>query len=109
MAWETNEWYAPALAATMALTGVALAVAAFWVRRWPSVPGTIDISIYHTALSEDGDDAPFGRMTLYLSYSYTVRNRDYAGSHVSPAFLASVRPDKRNSELYRERMKVTVY
>lgn len=97
-----SEWYAPVFSAALGLVAITIACCAFWARRWPSVPGTIDISIYDTDLDGEG-------MKLFLSYSYTVGNRDYAGAHVSPPLVANVRPAKLNARLYREKMKVKVY
>jgi hypothetical protein len=105
MDFELQPWHAPALATLISLAGVCIAGLAFWVRRWPSVPSVIDISIY----AEKDDDSESGVKKLFLSYAYTVGNRAYAGENISLPLLPDIRDDQLSANRYREGAEVTVY
>jgi hypothetical protein len=60
---------------------------AFWSMSWPTVKGTIDVSIYDREWSADASGSEVtiekkGR--FYLAYSYSVGGRAFQGSRISP-------------------------
>jgi hypothetical protein len=85
-------------ALTVPLVGLA-----YWSRRWPSVKGVVDISIYDTDRSDE-----YNSKKLFLSYSYTVAGRQYAGDSVVLGGLSQLRSDQANRARYREGVEVNV-
>src|SRR4051812_36924560 len=102
---ELQEWHVLALATFIGAIGALIAVTAFLCRRWPSTGSRIDISIYDLA----DEDSESTSAKLFLSYPYTVGNRDYAGENVSLPVLPNLRPDKLSAQRYREGVAVKVY
>ncbi|HWA25228.1 MAG TPA: DUF3592 domain-containing protein [Lacunisphaera sp.] len=59
--------------------GASLAIAV-WSLRWPSVKGTIEVSLVETTV----DSRARLSETHELAYSYTVRGANFLGSNVKP-------------------------